>query len=458
MNIIIVGCGKVGRSLVEQLSSENHDISVVDPKAHVVQSLVDMYDVFGIVGNGASYNILTEVGIEEADLLIAVTNSDELNLLCCLIAKKAGRCATIARVSNPVYFDEINFIKEEMGISMIINPELAAASEMSRILRIPTAMEINSFAKGKVELLKFVLRKNSVLNGIELKEIGEQIDGDVLVCAVERENNVHIPSGDFILKENDRISIVASPGSASDFFHKIGIQTNPVRNAMIVGGSKTAYYLAKRLIRRGISVKIIDKDFERCEELSALLPKAVIIHGNGSDQEVLLEEGLLETDAFVALTNFDEENVFLSLFVKGQTDAKLITKVKRVSYNHIIDALDLGSLIYPEYITAQYIVQYVRAKQNSIGSNIENLYKIVDGKAEALEFHIEEHAPVIGIPLQSLPLKDQILICSINRNGTVMVPKGQDMIQVGDTVIVVTTTTGLHDISDILKSEQRRLE
>ena len=230
---------------------------------------------------------------------------------------------------------------------------------------------------------------------------------------------------------------------------------NPVRNVMIVGGSKTAYYLSKKLLKMGISVKIIDKDFDRCEELSVLLPKAVIIHGNGSDQEVLLEEGLLETDAFVALTNFDEENVFLSLFVKGQTPAKLITKVKRVSYNHIIDGLDLGSLIYPEYITAQYIVQYVRAKQNSIGSNIENLYKIVDGKAEALEFHIEEHAPVIGIPLQTLPLRDQILICSINRNGTVKIPTGQDMIRVGDTVIVVTTKTGLHDISDILKKESR---
>ena len=455
MNIIIVGCGKVGRSLVEQLSSENHDISIVDPKAYVVQSMVDMYDVFGIVGNGASYNVLTEVGVEEADLLIAVTNSDELNLLCCLIAKKAGKCATIARVSNPVYFDEINFIKEEMGISMIINPELAAASEMSRILRIPTAMEINSFAKGKVELLKFVLRTSSILNGMRIKEIGERMRGEVLVCAVERQNDVFIPSGDFVLQENDRISIVASPGSASSFFQKIGVQMNPVRNVMIVGGSKTAYYLSKKLLKMGISVKIIDKDFDRCEELSVLLPKAVIIHGNGSDQEVLLEEGLLETDAFVALTNFDEENVFLSLFVKGQTPAKLITKVKRVSYNHIIDGLDLGSLIYPEYITAQYIVQYVRAKQNSIGSNIENLYKIVDGKAEALEFHIEEHAPVIGIPLQTLPLRDQILICSINRNGTVKIPTAQDMIRVGDTVIVVTTKTGLHDISDILKKESR---
>ena len=285
MNIIIVGCGKVGRSLVEQLSSENHDISIVDPKAYVVQSMVDMYDVFGIVGNGASYNVLTEVGVEEADLLIAVTNSDELNLLCCLIAKKAGKCATIARVSNPVYFDEINFIKEEMGISMIINPELAAASEMSRILRIPTAMEINSFAKGKVELLKFVLRTSSILNGMRIKEIGERMRGEVLVCAVERQNDVFIPSGDFVLQENDRISIVASPGSASSFFQKIGVQMNPVRNVMIVGGSKTAYYLSKKLLKMGISVKIIDKDFDRCEELSVLLPKAVIIHGNGSDQE-----------------------------------------------------------------------------------------------------------------------------------------------------------------------------
>lgn len=451
MNIIIVGCGRIGTTLVEELSGEHHDISIIDEKAEIVQSLANTYDVLGVIGNGASYSILLEAGVEKADIIIAVTNSDELNLLCCLIAKKTGKCKTIARVRNPIYYQEIGFIKEEMGISMVLNPELAAAYESARLLRFPSAMEVNTFSKGRVEMLKYRIPLESRLDGMTLADIETKLNCDILICAVERKKELIIPSGNFVLKEKDVISFVAVPDCAMDFFRKIGEKESQIHNTMIVGGSKTAFYLSQQLVNSGIRVKIIEEDLKRCEELSELLPKVMVIHGNGMDQNMLEEEGLMECDAFIALTNLDEENIFLSLYVQSKTDAKLITKVQKMNYDAMIERLDLGSMIYPEYLTAQYIVQYVRAKQNSIGSNIETLYKLMDGRAEALEFHIQKGSPVIGVPLQELPIIDNLLICSIYRNGKGMIPKGQDAIQEDDMVIVVTTKKGLHDIKDILK-------
>lgn len=451
MTIIIVGCGKVGVTLAEQLSCENHDVSIIDKRADAVQTLTNTYDVLGVIGNGASLATLQEAGIENADLLIAVTNSDELNLLCCLIAKKAGAAATIARVRNPAYYNEINFIKDELGLSMIINPELAAATEMARLLRFPSAIEINTFAKGKIELLKFKIDPGSKLHGMTLADIRNKLACDILVCAVEREHELTIPSGGFELQERDNVFIIASPMEAANFLKKIGVQTGQVRNTMIVGGGTTAYYLAHQLTGMGMQVKIIEQDKARCEHLCDILPKAMIINGNGIDKDLLLEEGLEQTDAFITLTNMDEENILLSLYAKSQTDAKLVTKVNKIAFDQVIESLDLGSIIYPKHITAQYIIQYVRARQNSIGSNIETLYKIVDGRAEALEFKITENCPVVGVPLEKLALRPNILICSINHNGKVIIPRGQDVIRAGDKVIVVTTNTGLHDISDILE-------
>lgn len=451
MKIIIVGCGRIGTTLVEELSGENHDISIIDEKAEIVQNMANTYDVLGVIGNGASNVILQEAGIEQADIVIAVTNSDELNLLCCLIAKKTGTCETVARVRNPVYYQEIGFIKEEMGISMVLNPELGAAYEIARMLRFPAAMEVNTFSKGRVEMLKYRIPSGSRLDGMSLIDVSDKLNCEVLVCAVERKKELVIPNGTFKLKEKDIISLVALPSHAIDFFRKIGEKESMIHDAMIVGGSKIGFYLAQLLITSGINVKLIDQNLKRCEELSALLPKAMIINGNGMDQNVLLEEGLLETDAFIALTNHDEENIFLSLYVQSQTDAKLITKVQKLNYDAMIERLDLGSMIYPEYLTAQYLVQYVRAKQNSMGSNIENLYKLMDGRAEALEFHIQKGSPVIGKPLQELPIIDNLLICSIYRNGKGMIPNGQDSIQEDDMVVVVTTKKGLHDVKDILK-------
>lgn len=451
MRIIIVGCGKVGATITEQLSMEGHDIAVIDTNSDVIHDVTNNYDVMGVVGNGGSYSVQKEAGIEETDLLIAVTHSDELNLLCCLIAKKAGNCNTIARVRNPIYNKEIGFIKEELGLSMTINPEYAAATEIARILRFPSAIEIDSFAKGRVELLKFVVEEGSMLCNRSLIEISREVRSDVLICAVERGEEVTIPNGSFVLKKNDTISIVASARNARDFLKKIGVETHQVKNTMIVGGGTIAFYLAEQLLSMGINVKIIEKDRERCEFLSELLPKAVIINGDASNQDVLLEEGVAYCESFVSLTGIDEGNIFLSLFAKGCSKAKLITKINRIAFDDIINTFNLGTLIYPKYITSEYIIRYVRAMQNSIGSNVETLYRIIENKVEALEFIISEDAPVAGIPIEQLNLKENILIACITHKGEIITPNGKSQINVGDSVIIVTTEKGLQDIKDILK-------
>ncbi len=452
MQIIIVGCGNVGSTLAEQLSKEGHNITVIDTKSDVVQNVSNNFDIMGIVGNGAGYSIQKEAGIEEADLLIAVTGSDELNLLCCLIAKKAGDCHTIARVRNPVYSREVSFIKEELGLSMIINPEEAAAREIARVLKFPSAIKIDTFAKGRIELVKYRVEEDSPLCDQSLKNISAKLRCDVLVCIVERGEEVYIPDGNFILRAKDEISVVGSAKNSVLFFKKLGVTTTRAKDAFIVGGGETAYYLAKQLLSVGIDVKIVERDMERCEELSELLPQAIIIHGDGTDRDLLLEEGIPQTEAFVALTNFDEENIMLSLFVKSIARAKLITKVHRIAYDELIAELDLGTVIYPKYITAEIIIKYVRAKQNSIGSNIETLYRMSNDRVEALEFQVKADSPVLGVPLQELQLKPNLLISCINHKGEIIIPGGQSVISPGDTVVIVTTLTGLHDIKDILRA------
>lgn len=452
MNIIIAGCGKVGGVLAEQLCREGHDITVIDQRSEVVQRVTNVADVRGIVGNGASYNIQKDAGIEKADLLIAVTNADEVNLLCCLIAKKAGGCQTIARVRNPVYYQDVHHIKEELGLSMIINPEWAAAMEIARLLRFPSAIEIDAFAKGRIELLRCRIDASNPLCRKQIKNITELSRCEVLICIIERDQQVLIPDGDMELRENDTISIVASPINASRFFRLIGIETNQVKNTMIIGGGKISFYLARKLSEMGIEVKIVEKSREHCEELCELLPKAMIICGDGTDQELLAEEGLADAEGFAALTNMDEENVMLSLYAKSMSKAKKITKVNSSTYDSIISTLDIGSVIHPKHITAESILQYVRAMQNSIGSNVETLYRLVEGRAEALEFVIRERGNVTDVPLQNLELKSNLLVCAIHRNGKIIIPKGQDCLQVGDSVVIITTNcNGMRDICDILK-------
>lgn len=451
MQIIIVGCGNVGATLTEQLSKEGHNITVIDVDGNIVEKVANQHDVMGIVGNGASLSVQNEAGIEDADLMIAVTASDELNLLCCLIAKKAGDCKTIARVRNPVYNKEIAFIKGELGLSMVINPEYAAACEISRLLKFPSAIKVDIFAKGRIELLKCKLGEGSVLHGRPLTYISGGLGCEVLICAVERGEEVFIPDGSFELQEKDIITVVASSRNANEFFRKIGMTMNRIKSCIIVGGGETTYYLAKQLLPMGIGIKIIEQDKERCNELSELLPQAMIIHGDGTDRNLLDEEGLPRIHAFVSWTSLDEENIMLSLYAKSVSKAKTITKVHRISYDEIIDSLDLGSVLYPKNITAEYILQYVRAMQNSIGSNVETLYRLIENKVEALEFRVNEQSELVGVPLKELRLKDNLLIACINRKGIIITPGGQDSIMLGDTVVIVTTNQGFHDLKDILR-------
>lgn len=451
MNIIIIGCGKVGTALADQLTREDHNVVMVDTSAERLEKVSEDIDAIKLVGNGASITTQMEAGLETADIFIAVTGSDEMNLLCCLIARRAGHCQTIARVRNPVYSKEISFIKEQMGISMIINPEFAAATEISRILRFPSAITIDTFAKGRIELLKFKVKPEFGLDGLSVMDIDNKLKCDVLISGVERGEEVSIPDGKFVIHNDDMVSIIASPENSAQFFHTIGLKTNQVKNALIVGGGTIAYYLSQMLTAMKIRVKIIEQNKDRCEELSEKLEDVLIIHGDGTNKSLLLEEGLTRTEAFVTLTNIDEENVFLSLYAQDNSQAKLVTKVNRLQFDELISKMNLGSLIYPKYITADYILQYVRAMQNSIGSNVETLYHILDSRAEALEFAIKEESEVTSKPLMELSLRNNLLIAAITREDKILIPRGMDRIQPGDTVVVVTSHRGLHDIRDILR-------
>lgn len=451
MNIIIVGCGKVGYTLVEQLSSENHNLVVIDERAEKVQNITDSLDAMGIVGNGINYKTLLEAGISTADLLIAVTGDDEKNLLCCVIAKKTGHCQTIARIRNPLYNEEIEFLKKEFGLAMIINPELAAAYEIARVFQFPSAIRVDSFAKGHVELLHFRVGKDSSLINMKLLNLQSTFHSNVLVCTIIRGDDVIIPNGNFVFQENDIVAIVAKRNNAIDFFRKIGIMKNRVENAILAGGGKVSYYLAKILLQSGIDVTIIEVDRDRCEFLTEAIPEATIIHGDATNQDLLSQEGLEHTDGFAALTGLDEENILLSLYASEISNARTVTKINRTSFNSVINKLDLGSIIYPRVITADYILKYVRSTSNSIDSNVEKLYKLAGGKAEALEFLIKEDSHFAGVPLHDLNLRKNTLIGCIYRHGKVIIPSGQDKIMPGDSVLVVISGYRVNDIKEILE-------
>lgn len=452
MNILIVGCGNVGQKIVEKLSYENeHNITVVDTRRKKVEAVTSEYDIMGVVGSCADIDILEEAGIKNADIVIAVTGSDELNLLTCLMAKKAGECQTIARVRKPEYRKSLPLFKEDLGLAMIINPEQTAAMEMARVLRFPSAIQIDTFAKGRVEILKFKIPEDSPLDNLSLINMSQKIDSNILVCGVVRGDEAIIPGGDFVLKSGDIISIVSAARGAGEFFKKIGVKTNRVKDTVIVGGGETGYYLASMLLSSGIHVKIIERNPKRAEELAELLPKATIINADGTENRVLLEEGVEFCESFVSLTNIDEENILLSLFAKSKMNGKLITKINRIAYDEVISNLDLDTTVYPKNITAEYIVRFVRAKNNASGSNIETMHSILDGKAEAIEFKINENSPAAGISLEKLQLKDNIIIACITRGQDVIIPRGRDVMLPGDHVIVVTKNAGFDDITDILK-------
>ncbi len=451
MNIIIVGCGKVGYSLVELLSNEDHSLVVIDEKPDKVQSITDSMDAMGIVGNGVNHQILLDAGIATADLLIAVTGSDETNLLSCVIAKKTSQCKTIARISNPIYNAEMEFFKKSFGLAMVINPELTAANEIARIFQFPSAIRVDSFAKGHVELLHFKVTNESPLVGLQLSKLHKVFHTNVLVCTVTRGENVIIPNGDYNFQADDIVSIVATRRNAIEFFKKIGIMKTRVENAILAGGGKISYYLAKSLILSGIRVTIIEINHKRCEELSSLLPEATIICGDATDQELLAQEGLEHAQGFAALTGIDEENILLSLHANGVSKVKTVTKINRITFHSVINKLNLGSIIYPRLITSEYILKYVRSKSNSRNSNVETLYKLADGNVEALEFLIKADSKITGVPLHELKFRKNTLIGCIYRQGKVIIPSGQDVIKTGDSVLVVLSGYLISDIKDILE-------
>ena len=454
MQIVIVGCGNVGGSIARSLSKEGHDVTIVDNDIQEVKDLSVELDVMAIEGNGSTLDVLIQAGVQTADLLIATTESDEKNILCCLLAKKAGTKNTIARVRNPEYKKEIDFIKEELGLSMSINPELSAAAEIARLLKFPTAIEIDTFAAGKVELLKFEVTSESPLSGMALKFMHKKLNTDVLVCIVERGTETLIPNGEFVLSEGDKVSVIGTGKKASLFFKAINLNQGKVKNCMIVGGGETSFYLSKMLIQSGVDVKIIERDKKRCEELAEALPEAIIINGDGSDKSLLGEEGIESTESFVSLSNHDEENVMMSIYAKKvNPKAKLVTKVHRSAYEDIIGDMNLGSIINPKFLTAEEIVKYVRAMSNTVDSDIEALYQINQGKAEALEFIVKEASQLANKPLSELngKLKPNVIIASIIHKGMVETPNGSSKISEGDRVVVVTTESGFSDISDILE-------
>ena len=449
MKIIIVGCGKVGETLAHELGEEGNDITVVDLSAEKVKSISEKLDVMGVVGNGATNTTLKEAGIEEADLLIAVTESDELNLLCCTIAKKTGKCHVIARVRNPEYRAEIDYLKNELELAMIINPEYAAAEEIARVLCFPVATNIDTVAKGKVELLKFKLPAENTLVGMPVKDVVAKLRCNILVCTVERDEDAYIANGNFVFKGGDIISIIASRKNAADFFKKIGYKQHSIKDIIVIGAGKITEYLCELLADSGISVKVIDNDYEKCQEISSLHRKAIVINGDRTDRELLVEEGIENTDAFVILSENDEENILLSLFAKASSRGKVITKINRSEYDDIIKHLEIDTSVYPKNITSDMIVRYVRAMKNTLGSNVETMYSVIKDKVEASEFIVGESS-IVGVPLSDLKLKKEVLIAAILRGKDVIIPRGQDAIEKGDAVVIVSKILGLHDISEVM--------
>ena len=450
MDIIIVGCGKVGSALAEVLSDE-HSVTIIDKKESLVEAATNDFDVMGIVGNCLQTEVLEEANVSKANILIAVTTSDEVNILSCLIAKRMGARHCIARVRSPEFDKQLVFMREELGISMMVNPDYNAANEIAKVLRYPEAINIESFAKGRVDLAEIRITSGSILDGVALSQLSRRLRLDVLICAVQRGDELTIPNGNFVLRAGDKIHMTASHSNMVKFFKSISAayREKRVKQAVLIGGGRVAYHLAQQLIEMGVKVKIIEIDRERCLELSDRLNKVDISCADGTDHDILEEERVYDADAVVTLTGIDEENILLSLLAKNNGVDKVVTKVNRMSLMQLSDTLDLDSIISPKSITVNQILQYVRAKQNSLGNNVTTLYRLVNDRLEAIEFVVRDKKEYVDVPLKKLKLRSGILIGSIVRGNELIIPKGDDCLQVNDSVVVITTTKGMHDLSNI---------
>lgn len=452
MKIVIIGDGKVGHQLATQLSEEDHDLMLIDNKMSRLKQTINELDVSCLCGEGDDVEILKQADVHKADIVIACTNSDSVNMISCLLAKKLGAKSTIARVRNFVYYRQVHLIKEDLGLTMTVNPELAAADEISRVVVFPSALKVELFAKGKVELVEYKLLADSPMVGLSLKEVGQKFSGKALVCAVQRDGNVYIPKGDFVLQQGDKINVAASHSEIENFLRFAGKLTRKIQTVMIGGGGRIALYLAHKLINAGMQVKIIERDQERCIELVDNLPQATVIHGDVTDHDLLEEEGIERTDAFVALTGIDEENIVMSMYAKSMNIPKIITKVNNDYLVAMAEKLDIDTVIAPKTVTANNIVSYVRAMQNSFSSaNVETMYRLINKQVEALEFIIKEKTNYTDIPLRKLDLKENVLVVAIVRGKCIIIPDGNEELKVGDSVVIVTNNQYFDDLSDILK-------
>ncbi len=453
MKIIIVGCGKIGTSILENLVGEGNDVVAIDASPSVIDEIGNIYDVMCVCGNGADTETLEEAGVSKADLFVAVTNSDELNMLACFVAEKMGAKHTIARIRKPEYNDKsLDFMSKQLNLTVSVNPEWMAAKELFNILKLPAAVNIESFSGGNLEMVGIRLKQNSILDGLSLIELRRKYKAQYLVCAVQRGDEVYIPDGNFVLKSGDKIGIAASSSEIQKLLKMLSLVQKSARSVMILGASRISYYLAKRLINSGNKVIVIDKDERVCKAFADELPDAVVICGDGAEQELLLEEGLGSTDAFVALTGMDELNILISIFAASQNVPKVISKVNRTELASMADKLGLDCIISPKNIVSNVLARYARAIKNSQGANgIETLYKLMDGSVEALEFNVSKDFKGLGKPLKELSLKPNILIAGIIRGRKALIPGGDDEIFAGDRVVAIVSGQQLLDLDDILR-------
>lgn len=452
MNIIVVGCGKIGTTILKNLVEEGHDVTAVDNRPVALNEITNIHDVITVCGNGGDCETLEEAGVAQADLVVATTGSDEVNMLCCYMAGRMGAANTVARIRKPEYNDRsLATMKGYLGLNIALNPDKLAAQEMYHMLRLPAAAKIETFSGRKFEMVEIKIREDSPLVGVALSALRTKFKAKFLVCVVKRGEQVFIPDGNFVLQAEDKVGLTAAHGEIQKLLKAVGLAKKQARKVMILGGSRSAYYLAKRLLSAGVEVKVIDKDPVTCENLSELLPSATIICGDGAQQELLLEEGLADMDAFVALTGLDEQNILLSFFAASRNVPKVLAKTNREELGELALQLGMECVISPRNLVAVVLVQHARALKNSMGSNIETLYRLMNDKAEALEFNVKDDPRLVRIPLKDLQLRSQVLVAGIIRGRDILIPAGDDMILPGDRVVVITAGLHLQDLVDILK-------
>lgn len=450
MKIAVIGDGKVGRTIIDHMSREGHEIVVIDNNPKVVDQIVDLFDVMGICGSGTSYDTLKEAGVKKADVVIATTPSDEINLLSCVVAKSIGAKSTIARVRSHEYSKQVELMSQQLYISMIVNPESEAATEILNIINFPEANKVETFRKEKLEIVELFISESSPLVGLSLSSLHAKFPVEMLIGFVQRNGEVIIPNGSFVLEAKDKIHVVASRANIKSFLNKLGLEEMKLKHILIIGGGKISYYLAQHLLKAKYKVKIIENNYNRCLELSDLLPQATIIYGDGTDQAILMDEGIKGIDAVVSLTGIDEENIIISMYAQKQEVKKVIAKINKTALSNILESVGVASVISPKDITADRILGYIRSTNNSRNSNIERLYKLAEGQVEAVEFVAKAKSKVIDKPIKELSLKQNTLIAAIIRGDEVFIPNGNSVIAEGDSVIIISKGRILYELNDIL--------